>query len=125
MMQKQESFLCLQKWEMGHDLTCVSKYLIHNFWSVLSTDYHTAGEFNKKYEKQPDSEIYKQTVNIHGYVENFTEQSSVGLSTPSIKMVFRTELKENGFAKSVDSNRHLIGFNDGVYDLDKYEFWPF
>ena len=40
-------------------------------------------------------------------------------------MVFRTELKENGFAKSVDSNRHLIGFNDGVYDLDRYEFRPF
>ena len=53
------------------------------------------------------------------------DQSCVGLSTPSTKMVFRTELKENEFAKLVDSNNHLVGFNDGVYDLDRYEFRPF
>ena len=98
-----------------------SKYFIHDFQIVLSDDFKTESELYKKYEKQPESKIYKQVVNIYEYIEHFFEQFSVGLSSPSIKMVFCTELKENGFAKLVDSNHHLIGFNDGVYDIDRYE----
>ena len=102
-----------------------SKCFIHDFQIVLSNHFKTESELYKKYEKQPESKIYKQVVNIYEYVEQFFEQFSVGLSSPSIKMVFCTELKENGFAKSVDSNRHLIGFSDCVYDLDRYEIRPF
>ena len=54
-----------------------------------------------------------------------TDLCSSGLSTPALKMAFRTFLKENGFGKTVDSNRNLIGFNDGVYDLERAEFRPF
>ena len=47
-------------------------------------------EMYKKYEKQPDSKIYEQVVNACEYIETNIEQSSVGFSTPTRKMVFRT-----------------------------------
>ena len=56
---------------------------------------------------------------------SFVYLSSIGLSSASIKMVFRTELKVNEFSKLVDSNQRLIGINDGIYDLDRYAFQPF
>ena len=57
-----------KKWEIDHDFTCVSKYLIHNFQCFQSIDFNTASQLYKKYEKQPDSEIFNQVMNIYEYV---------------------------------------------------------
>ena len=44
-----EFYVFTKKWEIDHDLTCVSKYLIHNFQCFLSNDFTTASQLYKKY----------------------------------------------------------------------------
>ena len=53
-----------------------------------------------------------------GFVRLMNAEHSI-LTEIYSKMEPENPLYENGFRKTVDSNQNLIGFNDGIYLIEK------
>ena len=79
--------------------------------------------------------IVCQVVKLHGEnVENLIKsikQIKKSIDNTAMKNNIMTELMEvymlnnnlnNDFTKKLDNNNYLIGFNNGVFDLEKFEF---
>jgi P4 family phage/plasmid primase-like protien len=81
--------------------------------------------------------LYKKIINY--YKENDNDKNKIKLIKQIIKSFDNTNLKNNvmvelseiyslnknpegDFLKKLDSNNYLIGFNNGIYDLNKFEF---
>ena len=118
-----EFYVFSKKWEIDHDFTCISSFMMREFVNFFNEDLSTLEEIVM--DMEPDNPLYGHMKQAIERLCTLKEMCSSGLSTPSLKMAFRTLLKENGFGKTVDSNRNLIGFNNGVYDLETSEFRPF
>jgi P4 family phage/plasmid primase-like protien len=91
-----------------------------------------------RYSIQPIlKEIYTKLINH--YKDNDNDKNKIKLLKQIIKSFDNTNLKNNimtelndiylmnnnkqrNFVKKLDSNKYLIGFNNGIYDLNKFEF---
>jgi P4 family phage/plasmid primase-like protien len=75
-----------------------------------------------KYYKE-NGEDKKKMNSIKHVIESFGETMlKNNIMTELIDLYSENKNPERKFIKKLDSNNHLIGFNNGIFDLEKFEF---
>jgi P4 family phage/plasmid primase-like protien len=105
-----------QRWNNCDDGYILSNLLSEHFTKIIHKMYK---KINSDHIENLEDDATKQKKDM--YYKYITK-----LNKNSYKKILKDECTttffENNFVYNLDENRHLIGFENGVYDLDKKEF---
>jgi hypothetical protein len=119
------------KWsEIKDKENIILKKILEEFLKELDEEYKK-NEINKKNNNEEINEndetiTKKENCNENDNKQKFLKKSIIKLKTAGFKSGVLTESKmffyNDNFVELLDMNKYLIGFKNGVYDLEKDEF---
>jgi P4 family phage/plasmid primase-like protien len=107
------------RWHLTHDGLALKKRLP----TEISAEYRKASSYYTNLANTIEDMAQKNVLDdlvskLHGIVHKLKTAAFQAKVMTECAMLFNVDK----FDEKLDSNRHLIGFNNGVYDLDAMEF---
>ena len=114
------------RWHLieGMGLKCHISTKIFNFFKLFHENFKNQGNPEINYDDDPDGEIAKAQTKTRNKKLSIIEKNMYKLKKSDTKNNVMNQCKEvfynydGNFQKLLDEKHHLIGFENGVYDLD-------
>lgn len=107
------------RWIVDTNRTYISRKIMVDFHQRLDTAIMS--HFNNNNDNETEKlgkDEFDQRLRIFNHVKLRTQSGRMGNDWHALNVVF----DQPDFKESLDTKKHLIGFENGVYDLNTYEF---